>query len=106
MMRGLLLGLLLLVASCMSVPIHQGNVLDEDKIRQIQVGDSRFEVESLLGDPVLEDSLHPNQASYVEDFEDPETGERIRRGVVIIYDRASRVSDIRIFGFDAKDRGE
>ncbi|RMH59622.1 MAG: outer membrane protein assembly factor BamE, partial [Zetaproteobacteria bacterium] len=56
------------------MPIHQGNVLDEDKVRQIHVGESRFEVESLLGEPILEDALHPNTASYVEDFEDPATG--------------------------------
>lgn len=90
----------LALSACMTMPIHQGNVLDEDKVRQIHVGESRFEVESLLGEPILEDALHPNTASYVEDFEDPATGARIRRGVVITYDPAGRVQDVHRFGFE------
>ncbi len=97
--RMLALGLLLLPAACITPPVHQGNVLDVAKIQQIHEGDSRFEVESVLGEPILRDSLHPHRANYVEDFEDPDSGERIQRGVIIEYDNAFRVKEIRTYGF-------
>ena len=98
----LAIGLMLLfsLGGCLRPPLHQGNVLDEKLVQSIQVGDTRLEVESRLGEPILQDALHPRRALYVEDFEDKEHGRRIRRGIVIEYDSAFRVQKIRRFGFD------
>lgn len=88
---------------CLKHPIHQGNVLNPDAVFRIGEGDTRFEVESLLGEPILKNTLHPNRVTYIEDFEDPETGKRQTRGLDIVYDDALRVVRIRRFGFDEKD---
>ena len=97
--------LVLALSGCLKTPLHQGNVLSPALVDSIDIGDTRFEVESRLGEPILEDTLHPRRALYVEDYEDETSGERIRRGVVIIYDEAFRVQDIRRFGFNAADDG-
>jgi outer membrane protein assembly factor BamE len=105
-MRRMLRTLLLLLAiaagtsGCMPHVIHQGNVLDPKKVDQIQVGDTRYSVETLLGTPVMHDVLHPNMASYIEDYRNPDTGIHYRRGIVITYDDALRVTAIHKFGFD------
>ena len=91
---------LALMSGCLQLPVHQGNVLQESKLLQIQNGDSKFRVESLLGSPVMKDTLYPNRATYIEYFEDPETGDNRSRGIQITYDDALRVTHIWRFGFE------
>jgi len=92
--------LVLSLSGCLTHVTHQGNVLDPNKVSQIWEGDSKFHVETLLGQPVLKDTLHPNRALYVEDYRNPDTGETYTRGIEITYDKALRVTHIRRFGFD------
>jgi len=92
---------LLPLTACMKVITQQGNVLKPEKIAEIHVGDSRFQVESLIGTPVLKDTLHPNRVIYVEDYNNPDTGEKYRHRVEIFYDESGRVKDIQRFGFNA-----
>jgi len=96
-----ILATLLLLATqpgCMKERIHQGNVMDANKIAQVGIGDSKFRVESLLGMPMLKSTLHPDRVTYVEDYEDKETGKRVTRGIDITYDEALRVTDVHRFG--------
>jgi outer membrane protein assembly factor BamE (lipoprotein component of BamABCDE complex) len=98
------LALLLAIAAgssgCLPHIVHQGNVLEPKKVNQVQVGDTRFSVETLLGTPVMHDVLHPNRATYIEEYRDPESGKHYTRGITITYDEALRVTAIRKFGFD------
>ena len=86
------------LAGCMKEPVHQGNVLKEGDISQIQVGDSKFHVESVLGFPILKSALHPNRVDYVEEYDDKKSGKWLTRGVEITYDDALRVTDVHRFG--------
>lgn len=96
----LLLFSALAMGGCMSHPIHQGNVMKADNVWMIQVGDTRFRVESLLGTPAIQDPLHPNRVHYVEEVDNDDTGEKFTRGVDIEYDDALRVKSIHRYGFD------
>jgi len=105
--RYTLLALLLtLLAACVYEPIHQGNRINADEARLIQEGDTKFRVEQALGTPVLKDTLHPHRASYIEQFEDEESGDIKTRGIEITYDEALRVKNIRRFGLDDKKAGK
>lgn len=97
--------LLLTQAGCMHFITRQGNVLKQAQVTRVQIGDSRFDVESTIGSPVLKDILHPNRAIYVEDFSNPKTGEKFLRRVEITYDASNRVQNIKISGFK-KDSSE
>jgi outer membrane protein assembly factor BamE (lipoprotein component of BamABCDE complex) len=105
-MKRLLLISILLLSACLQHPLHQGNDLDPEIVGQIREGDTRFRVEKLLGSPVLLDTLHPHRAIYIEDFADPATGEKYRRKVIIEYDNARRVKEIKLFGFEKQANPE
>jgi outer membrane protein assembly factor BamE len=96
----LLLTLLFSTTACMQYEIHQGNVLKDDSIWLVEEGDSKFRVESLLGSPAIEDVLHPNRVTYVEDHRNSETDPDILRRIDITYDDALRVKKIEHFGFE------
>jgi len=98
----MLMVLLGLMTSCHSRLIQQGNVLKEDKVEQIKVGDSRFRVETLMGTPALNDSLHPGHVYYIEQHENPETDEAFIRRVDIVYDKALRVLSVEHTGVKSK----
>ena len=101
MLRNLLLLLVIAVGTsgCLKHVIQQGNVLRPDKVDQIQVGDTRFSVETLLGTPVMHDIMHPDRATYIEEYSDPKTHKHYIRGIIITYDDALRVASIHRFGF-------
>jgi len=46
-------------------PIHQGNLLDERNVTQLQAGMTRRQVIALLGSPVLADPFHQSRWDYV-----------------------------------------
>lgn len=94
------LALLLPLTACMSVVTQQGNVLKPEKIAMIHEQDSRFQVESIIGTPVLRDDMHPNRSIYVETYDNPDTGENYERRVEITYNGSGRVQSIKTFGFD------
>ncbi|MEW6445037.1 MAG: outer membrane protein assembly factor BamE [Pseudomonadota bacterium] len=45
--------------------IHQGNVLEEDRVARLRPGMSQDEVRFLLGSPMLVDIFHNNRWDYV-----------------------------------------
>lgn len=95
--------LAVLLSGCVYEPIHQGNRIKPDEAYLIREGDTKFRVEQALGTPVLKDVLHPNRASYVEQYEDEESGDIKTRSVIITYDNALRVKHIQRSGLD-KDK--
>ena len=91
--------LLLSMAACRTYEIRQGNVLKDENVLAIQVGDSRFKVESLLGTPAMKDPLRPNRVRYVEDHRNSKTEPDKLRVIEITYDEALRVKKIDYSGF-------
>ncbi len=104
-MRAVIWFALLWLAGCQTQPIHQGNVLKEDALEQIAIGDSRFRVETLLGSPAVIDPLHARRVYYIEQFEDDEHNKAFVRRVEIRYDKALRVQSIRRIGFAQQHGG-
>lgn len=102
----LLAAALLSTAACRTYEIRQGNVLKDENVWSVMVGDSKFQVESLLGSPAMKDPLHPNRVRYVEDHrnikekDDGETEKEQLRTIEITYDEALRVKKINYIGFD------
>jgi len=91
--------MLLSSTACMHRNTHQGNVFEEGEVWQIQEGDTKFHVESILGSPAIKDLLHPNRVQYVEQVKENSPDAAYIRGVIIDYDNALRVKHITRFGF-------
>ncbi len=49
-------------------PVQQGNVLTQAEISQLKIGMSKDEVQYLVGAPVLNDDLNPDEWNYVYTF--------------------------------------
>ncbi len=70
--EGLVLALLVGLSGCSTpwlptfyrVPVTQGQVVDEARIAQLQVGMSQAEVRALLGEPLLRDPFQTNRWDY------------------------------------------
>ena len=45
-------------------PIYQGNLLEKTAVDQLQVGQSKQQVQSLLGSPSIADPFHANRWDY------------------------------------------
>lgn len=45
--------------------IHQGNILDEDKVKGLRLGMTENEVRFLLGSPMLVDVFHQHRWDYI-----------------------------------------
>ena len=45
-------------------PIYQGNLLQEKSVAQLQVGQSKQQVQSLLGSPSIADPFHADRWDY------------------------------------------
>ena len=90
----LLLSLLLSACSTFRVTIHQGNVVQEDKLAQLQPGMTPVQVEYLLGTPMLRSEITPNRWDYVLRITRGEATLRDRRITVYFADGlVSRVED-------------
>ncbi|MEW6728689.1 MAG: outer membrane protein assembly factor BamE [Pseudomonadota bacterium] len=72
----LALALPLLLSACASssmpgflqvykMDIHQGNILDEDKVKGLRLGMTENEVRFLLGSPMLVDVFHQHRWDYI-----------------------------------------
>ncbi len=86
-MRSILtvLAIALAVSGCgiiYKAPIHQGNLLDERNVKQLQVGMNRRQVISLLGSPVIADPFHQSRWDYVASQKRKGKDAEIKRFVV------------------------
>ena len=70
--RVFILLLALLMAGCGSrlftvfkIDIQQGNIVDPEKVEQLQVGMTKEQVEFLMGTPLIADPFHPDRWDYV-----------------------------------------
>ncbi|MGJ8670845.1 MAG: outer membrane protein assembly factor BamE [Oceanococcus sp.] len=81
---------LVLVAATACSPVfklstRQGNVIDEKKLEQVEVGMNREQVEYLLGSPLLADDFQPNRWDYVSYYRSG-AGTEISRTVSLYFD--------------------
>lgn len=68
----LLLGAAVLLTACGSLvykqDIQQGNVLDRDKVAQLETGMSKRQVEVLLGSPSIASVFHTDRWDYMNSY--------------------------------------
>lgn len=88
----------LALASCSfpgvyKIPIGQGNTLDDDKVAQLEVGQTMSQVKFLLGTPMLADPLSPRRWDYLYSLT---RGDKIYRDVhlVVYFDDTAKVKKI------------
>lgn len=46
-------------------PTQQGNIITDEQVYRLKVGQTRQQVRSIMGDPVLTDTFNPNRYNYV-----------------------------------------
>ncbi len=64
--------------------IQQGNVLNEKTVQQVHLGMYKLQVESLLGEPVLQNTFDQNQLLYVYNFI-PNRGKPIKKKLILTF---------------------
>ena len=81
---------LVLVAATACSPVfklstRQGNVIDEKKLEQVEIGMTREQVEYLLGSPLVSDEFQPGRWDYVSYYRSG-AGTEISRTVSLYFD--------------------
>lgn len=66
--------------------IQQGNVLNEKTVQQVRVGMDKLQVESLLGEPVLQNTFDQNQLLYVYNFI-PNRGKLVKKRLILTFSK-------------------
>ena len=74
------------------IDIQQGNAVEPEKVRQLEIGMTKSQVEYLLGTPLITDLFHPDRWDYIY-YLIPDYGERQRRHVAVFFE-AGTVSRI------------
>ena len=67
------------------IDIQQGNAVDPKKVRQLEIGMTKSQVEYLMGTPLITDLFHPERWDYVY-YLIPDYGERQRRHVAVFFE--------------------
>lgn len=73
--------------------IHQGNMLDEDRLARLRPGMSQDEVRFLLGTPMLVDIFHNNRWDYVY-YNKQGKNEPEQQRVTLFFDNNNRLERI------------
>ena len=92
-------GAALLLAGCSWFPsvgvykldVNQGNYITQDQVEKLKVGQTRAQVRSALGTPLLADAFHGNRWDYIYEFNrQGRTLERRRFTVYFTDDKLAR----------------
>jgi outer membrane protein assembly factor BamE (lipoprotein component of BamABCDE complex) len=100
-MRPLLLCVLALALTGCSIiyklPTRQGNVMDQTKLDQLQVGQTRDQVRFLLGTPVASSLFKPDRWDYFGYYKDPR-GRVTSRNVSLYFsgDKLARMEGVKL----------
>ncbi|HET8697035.1 MAG TPA: outer membrane protein assembly factor BamE [Gammaproteobacteria bacterium] len=73
-------------ACVFKIPIQQGNLLDQDKIDQVEVGMTRKQVQFLLGTPMVSDTFHRDRWDYAYYLKLGRSEDVERRWFVVYFD--------------------
>ena len=71
--------------------MHQGNLISEEMVSQLQVGMSQMQVQFLLGVPLVRDMFHQNRWDYVY-YLNPRKAPEQRRRLTVFFDEDGRLS--------------
>jgi len=71
------------------IPIQQGNVLDQERVNQLQPGMAKRQVRHLMGTPMLVDPFHQDRWDYVYTFR-PTRGDTEERRVSLFFENDQR----------------
>ena len=77
---------LCLNACVYKIPIQQGNLLDQSKIEQVEVGMTRKQVQFLLGTPMVSDTFHRDRWDYAYYLKQGRSEDVQRRWFVVYFD--------------------
>lgn len=96
-MRLLICSLALSIAACSPVfklSTRQGNVIDQDKLDQVETGMTREQVRYLMGTPLLAEEFQPQRWDYVSYYRTG-AGREIKRIVSLYFDgdELARIED-------------
>lgn len=91
----LILALLLLSACAYRQDVHQGNLLDDEDIEQVEVGMTRSQVRFLLGSPMMDTPFHGDRWLYHYYLDSQREVRNRQRHLAIYFDDQGRVRDIR-----------
>ncbi len=78
--------------------IAQGNVLEPDRVAQVQVGMSKNQVNQILGTPALQDIFHRNQRETYVFYDKRGKNKAFQHTVVVLYDTDGRVTKLEQHG--------
>lgn len=79
---------LLLNACILYVPnVEQGNILTQDMIDKVKVGQSQQQVRFLLGSPLVQDAFHEDRWDYVYTFKKGRSKKIEQKRLTIIFDK-------------------
>jgi outer membrane protein assembly factor BamE len=76
------------------IDVQQGNAVEPEKVRQLEIGMTKSQVEYLLGTPMIADIFHPDRWDYIY-YLIPDYGERQRRHVALFFegDKVARIEE-------------
>lgn len=81
-----IIGISAIVSGCSTyyrVTINQGNVIEEERLEQVQNGMTPVQVEYLLGTPLVRSAIAPNRWDYVLHIQ--RGSEKLRERRVTVY---------------------
>ncbi len=67
------------------IPIQQGNVVDQERVNQLQPGMAKRQVRHVMGTPMLVDPFHQDRWDYVYTFR-PSRGDSEERRVALYFE--------------------
>ncbi len=89
----LVLPLLLALTACVyHIPIRQGNILSQKKVKQLKVGMTHSQVEYLLGTPLSNDPFNPKRWTYLYYYKSP--GDDVSERILHLYFKHERLARI------------
>lgn len=72
--------------------IHQGNIIDTDKVKHLELGMTQSQVQSLLGTPLLQDIFNEARWDYL--YYSKPAYEQAETAQLVVYFTEGRVSKI------------
>lgn len=91
----LILSLVFSLSACVyKMDIYQGNVVDEDRVEQLELGMSRRQVIDLLGSPQVLDPFHTQRWDYFS-MAKVNNQRNTRRSVLTLVFEGDSLSEIR-----------
>lgn len=92
----LLLGLVFSLSACIyKMDIHQGNVVDADRMDKLEIGMSRRQVVDLLGSPQVLDPFHTQRWDYLS-LDRTNNQRHTTRSILTLLFEGDKLSEIRL----------